>query len=141
MLAVCSLVKTVLFLCAGTKNITEGGDTYDPTQEVEEGGSAICVHPQLRSEFISSLDYVRICFKRSRGWGWRRQSYFGLWYAWGWGGSVCVSRNVKGLVMVEVDQAVEDRTGNSWLISLKPTVTHCPGPASRRFHSLPTQLH
>lgn len=32
--------------------------------------------------------------------------------AWGWGGSVCVSRNVKGLVMVEVDQAVEDRTGN-----------------------------
>lgn len=32
--------------------------------------------------------------------------------AWGWGGSVCASRNVKGLVMVEVDQAVEDRTGN-----------------------------
>lgn len=47
-------------------DLTEGGDTYDPTPEVEEGGSAICAHPQLRSEFIFSLDFVRICLKRTR---------------------------------------------------------------------------
>lgn len=97
-------------------NITEGGDTYDLTQEVEEGGSDICAQPQLWSEFVSHLDYMRICLKDPEEAGGEERVILACGImvenAWGWGGSVCVSRNVKGLVIMEADQAVEDRTGN-----------------------------